>query len=213
MKTTNVFSLCALVMPFFVMGVLWESPQAAPMPELIADGPTRFTADKAHSNLGFRVRHLGIANVNGAFEDYEANITFDPADLTTMQAEAVINVGSISTGIQRRDNHLRSDDFLNADQFPEIRFVSKAVQNIEGNAFELVGDLSIRDVTREVVLNAKFFGIGQMGETRKAGFEAHVTINRFDYNLTWDRLTEAGGLVVSDRVRITLDLELNEASG
>ena len=174
---------------------------------------SNFLVDKAHSKIGFRVRHLGIANVNGAFDDYEAKVTFDSDDLSTLRAEATIKSASINTGIERRDNHLRSDDFFNVETHPEISFVSKAVRNVEGSEFELVGDLTIRDITKEVVLDAAFIGLGQMGDTKKAGFEASVTINRFDYNLKWDRLTEAGGLVVAENVKIQLDLELNEDNG
>ncbi len=173
-------------------------------------GLTTFVADKAHSQLGFRVRHLGITNVNGKFQDYDTTVKLDPEDLSTLQAEATIKIASISTGIERRDNHLRSDDFFNAEAHPEMKFVSKSVQNIDGSEFELVGDLTIRDITKEVVLEGEFLGTGAMGDNQKAGFEAHTTINRFDYNLKWDRVTEAGGLVVSERIRIILDLELNE---
>ncbi len=168
-----------------------------------------FVADKAHSQLGFKVRHLGITNVNGVFSDYEMEVAFDENDLSSLRAEATIQVASIDTGIERRDNHLRSDDFFNANKYPTIKFVSTAVRNIEGSSFELVGDLTIRDITKEVVFDAEFVGLGKMGETTKAGFEASTSINRFDYNLKWDRVTEAGGLVVSENVRIQLDLEMN----
>ena len=187
-------------------------PGAAPAPTPEKPAPTQFVADKAHSQLGFKVRHLGITNVNGNFGDYDINVTLDADDLSSLKADATIQVASINTGIERRDNHLRSDDFFNAEQFPTIKFVSKEVRNINGEEFELVGDLTIRDVTKEVVLEAEFYGIGQMGDTKKAGFEAETTINRFDYNLKWDRLTEAGGLVVSENVKIVLDLELNAAA-
>ncbi len=171
---------------------------------------TTFVADKAHSQLGFRVRHLGITNVNGRFQDYDVEITLDPNDLSTLEAEATIKIASITTGIERRDNHLKSDDFFNAETYPEMRFKSTSVRNIEGGEFELVGNLTIRDITKEVVLEGEFLGVGSMGETLKAGFEAETTINRFDYNLKWDRVTEAGGLVVSENIKIILDLELNE---
>ena len=174
------------------------------------EGVMTFAVDKAHSQVGFKVRHLGIANVRGSFQDYDATVRFDPEDLSTLQVEATIAVSSIDTGIERRDNHLRSDDFFNAEQFPAITFKSKAVRNLDGDAFELVGDLTIRDVTKEVVLEAEFLGMGMMRGTQKAGFEAETTINRFDYNLKWDALTEAGGLVVSENVQIILELELNE---
>ena len=171
---------------------------------------TVFVVDKAHSNVGFRVRHLGIANVNGSFGDFETTVEVDPADLNTLKAKTTVQIASINTGIERRDNHLRSDDFFNAEMYPTMTFVSKEVRNIDGAEFELVGDLTIRDVTKEVVLEAEFLGSGEQQGTKKIGFEASTTINRFDYNLKWDRLTEAGGLVVAENVKITLDLEMAE---
>ena len=158
------------------------------------------------------MRHLGISNVRGQFADYDATVQFDPENLETLQVEATINVGSINTGIERRDNHLRSDDFFNAEQFPAMTFVSKGVRNIDGDEFELVGDLTIRDVTKEVVLEGEFLGAAAQGEKQKVGFEAETTINRFDYNLKWDKLTEAGGFVVGEEVDIILELELEEAA-
>ncbi len=172
--------------------------------------PATFVADKAHSNLGFRVRHLGIAYVNGAFDEYDARVTFDPYDLSTIQAEATVQVASINTSIERRNNHLRSDDFFNAEAYPTMKFVSTEIRAIEGNTFEMVGDLTIRGITQEVVFESEFLGMGMMGEERRVGFEAVARVNRFDFDLKWDRLTEAGGLVVDETVRIQLDLEMNE---
>lgn len=172
-----------------------------------------FRPDKTHSNVGFKVRHLGISNVRGSFTDYDATVQFDPNDLRTLTVEATVDVASINTENERRDNHLRSDDFFNAEQFPTIRFVGKDVRNIDAARFDLVGDLTIRDVTKEVVLAGEFFGIGEARNGRKAGFEATTTVNRFDYNLRWDNLTEAGGLVVGEEVEIILELELNEETG
>ena len=174
--------------------------------------PTTWTIDKSHSQVAFKVRHLGISNVQGNFRDYDASVTLDPDDLETLQVEATIDVATIDTENERRDNHLRSDDFFNAEQYPSMTFVSKEVRNIDGNAFELVGDLTIRDVTKEVVLEGALLGVGAQRDQRKAGFTAETTINRFDYNLQWDRLTEAGGLVVGEDVQIILELELAEGS-
>ena len=171
-----------------------------------------FVADKAHSQVGFKVKHLGISNVRGNFADYDATVQFDPENLETLQVEATINVGSIDTGIERRDNHLRSDDFFNAEAFPTITFVSKEMRSLDGDEFELVGDLTIRDVTKEVVLEGEFLGSAAQGDKQKAGFEAETTINRFDYNLKWDNLTEAGGFVVGEEVDVILELELEEAA-
>ena len=172
-----------------------------------------FHPDKVHSNVGFKVRHLGISNVRGAFDEYEAIVRFDPEDLSTLSVEATVDVGSIDTGNERRDNHLRSDDFFNAEEYPTMHFMSKSVQDVEDGQFEIVGDMTIRDVTMEVVLEAEFFGMGMGRDGRKAGFEATTTIDRFDYNLQWDALTETGGLVVGRSVDILLEMELDEDAG
>ena len=172
-----------------------------------------FHPDKNHSNVGFKTRHLGISNVRGAFGEYEATVQFDPEDLSTLSVEATIQTSSVDTGNERRDNHLRSDDFFNAETFPELRFVSKEVRDLDGGEFKLVGDLTIRDVTKEIVLKAEFFGMGAGQNGRKAGFEARATVDRFDYNLKFDALTETGGLVVGSDVEIILEMELNEQTG
>ena len=172
-----------------------------------------FHPDKTHSNVGFKVRHLGISNVRGAFGEYEATVQFDPEDLTTLSVDATIQTSSVDTGNERRDNHLRSDDFFNAEEFPELRFVSKEVRDLDGGEFDLVGDLTIRDVTKEIVLKAEFLGMAAGRNGRKAGFEARTTIDRFEYKLKFDALTETGGLVVGSNVEIILEMELDEQTG
>jgi len=191
-----------LVPALIALAGFWQ-PTEAPTREVL-----NWTIDKAHSSIGFRVRHLGISFVNGVFEDYDATLQFDPNDLSTLKATATIRVASINTGIERRDNHLRSPDFFDAEKYPEIRFVSKEVRNIQGNKFQLVGDLTIKDVTKEVVLDVEFLGTaqGMQGELR-AAFTARGTIDRFDYDLQWNRLTEAGGVVVGREVTLLIDIE------
>ena len=169
-----------------------------------------FTVDYVHSNVGFKVRHLGISNVNGSFGEYAATVMLDPEDISTLKAEATFQVGSIDTGNERRDGHLKSDDFFNAEEYPTMKFTSTNVKPGKDGMFELHGNLTIRDVTKEVILEGEFLGTGMGREGMKVGIEASTTINRFDYNLKWDQLTEAGGLVVGDEVRIILELELDE---
>ncbi|MFT5142217.1 MAG: polyisoprenoid-binding protein YceI [Rhodothermales bacterium] len=166
-----------------------------------------FQVDSVHSNIGFKVRHLGITTVNGNFKEYEANVTVDPNDLTTLKAEAVIQVASVNTGVDRRDSHLRSDDFFNAEAFPTMTFVSKEVRNLDGTELELVGDLTIRDVTKEIVMDVEYVGSAMSRGNEVIAFEATAKINRFDFNLKWGALTEAGGLMVSEDVRLILELE------
>ena len=112
------------------------------------EAPSSWSIDAVHSNIGFKVRHLGISNVRGEFVEYDAEILMDGTDLSTLSVSATIEAGSIDTGNERRDGHLRSDDFFGAEEFPNITFTSTEVTNIEGNNFHLVGDLTIRDVSQ-----------------------------------------------------------------
>uniref|UniRef100_A0A7V2AZL8 Polyisoprenoid-binding protein n=1 Tax=Rhodothermus marinus TaxID=29549 RepID=A0A7V2AZL8_RHOMR len=200
MRTVYLFLLPAVL---FVAGLSlpFDTPQKSEV--------RSWSIDKSHSSVGFRVRHLGISYVNGVFTDYDATLQFDPADLSTLKTSATIRVASINTGIERRDNHLRSADFFDVERYPEIRFVSKAVRNLQGNRFQLVGDLTIKGVTKEVVLDVEFLGTaqGMQGEQR-AAFTARGTIDRFDFGLQWNRLTEAGGVVVGREVTLLIDLEV-----
>ncbi|MCY4675153.1 MAG: YceI family protein [Bacteroidetes bacterium] len=170
--------------------------------------PSSWSIDAVHSNIGFKVRHLGISNVRGEFLAYDAEILMDGTDLSTLTISATIETGSVDTGNERRDNHLRSDDFFGAEEFPNMTFTSTEITDIEGGNFHLVGDLTIRDVTQSVVLKSEFLGTGKMGDSERAGFEARTVINRKDFNLSWDRLTEAGGFVVGHDVEIILELEV-----
>jgi len=172
------------------------------------DKPASWSIDASHSKVGFKVRHLGISSVRGEFTDYDATITMDDEDLQSIQASVTIQVASIYTRNERRDNHLRSDDFFSAEAFPAMTFESTGVANVEGTTFDLTGHLTIRDVTKEVVLTTEYLGAAQMGDSERAGFEARTTIDRTEYGLTWNRLTEAGGAVVGHDVEIILELEL-----
>ena len=171
----------------------------------------QWTFDAAHTDVRFKVKHLGITNVTGHFRDYDIAVTLDPEDVSSMAARATIDVGSIDTGVDRRDDHLRSEDFFFAEQHPEITFVSKGVEKGNGDEFTLLGDLTMRGVTLPVELDAELLGVatGSDGK-RRAGFEARGTVDRTDFGLKWDNLTEAGGLVVSHDVDIILDVQLVE---
>lgn len=170
--------------------------------------PATWSVDHAHSKLGFKVRHLGISNVRGDFREYDVVLRMDGTDLSTLSAEATIQTASIDTDNDRRDNHLRSPDFFAAEEHPEMTFISTGVQNVDGSTFEITGNLTIRGTTHEVVLDAEFLGSASMGDEERAGFEATTEIDRMDYGLAWDRLTEAGGFVVGHDVEITLELEV-----
>lgn len=165
-----------------------------------------YTVDRAHSAVSFRVRHLGISNVRGEFTDFDASVSFGAEDLTTLEVNAVIQASSVDTGVERRDADLRSENFFHVEEHPTITFESSTVKNVNGSEFDLVGNLTMHGVTKEVVLAAEFFGAA--GD--KAGFTASTKILRKEFGLTWDRVTDAGSVVVANEVTITIDLELNK---
>jgi polyisoprenoid-binding protein YceI len=167
-----------------------------------------YEMDPAHSQVGFKIRHLAVANVRGIFRDVETSIVLDPADVTTLATEATISVQSVDTGNENRDSDLRSDGFFDVEQFPEIRFASTGVSDVgDDGTFKLHGQLTIRDVTKDVVLDAEMLGpIAHRGSER-IGFVATTRIDRFDYDLKWNAMTEAGGLIAGRDVDITIEIE------
>ncbi|MGA9120512.1 MAG: YceI family protein [Bacteroidota bacterium] len=164
--------------------------------------------DPVHSSVQFGVKHMVISEVTGSFKEFEATVTASKPDFSDGVFYATIKTASISTDNAMRDNHLRSDDFLNAEKFPVITFKSTRVEKNGDDAYKIYGNLTIRDVTKEVVLDAKLNGVirDPMG-TMRAGFTATTSINRFDYGVKWNKMIEAGGLVAGDRVNITLNFE------
>ena len=168
-----------------------------------------WTIDGTHTEAGFAVKHLMISTVRGRFGDVQGSISFDPSNLATGSATVTINTASIDTKEAQRDAHLRSADFFDAEKFPVLTFKSRAVQSLKGDTFQLVGDLTIKDVTREVVLYVESHGLhNDPWGGERAGFSAHTKINRKDFGLTWNATLETGGLLVGEDVKITLDLEL-----
>ncbi len=175
----------------------------------VAPALATWTIDASHTEAGFAVKHLMISTVRGRFAGVAGQVAFDPSDLSTGSAEVTIDVSSIDTRDEKRDAHLRSADFFESDKFPAITFKSRRVQAVKGDNFELVGDLTIKDVTREVVLAVESQGLQKDpwgGE--RAGFSARTTINRRDFGLTWNVALETGGILVGDDVKISLDVEL-----
>jgi len=167
---------------------------------------TTWIIDKAHSQISFKVKHMMISTVTGQFEDFNATAETSNEDFINADFNFTAKTNSINTKNADRDGHLKSDDFFNADKYPEIVFKSTS---FDGKM--LVGNLTIRDVTKEIKMNVDFNGIvvDPYGQT-KAGFEASGTINRKDFNLTWGAVTEAGNIVVSDAVKLIADLEFNK---
>jgi polyisoprenoid-binding protein YceI len=164
--------------------------------------------DNAHSNVKFTVTHLVVSEVDGAFKSYNGTIVSSKPDFTDAQITFTVDVNSVDTDNDNRDKHLKSDDFFNAEKFPQMTFKSTSFKKVSGNKYELEGDLTIRDVTKRVKFDVTFGGtIKDPWGNTKAGFKAKGTVNRFDYNLKWNTLTEAGGAVVGKEVEITLNLE------
>ncbi len=164
--------------------------------------------DQVHSRVEIAVRHMVIAEVTGRFTDFDATLVHTKKDFSDSQIEAVVKAYSITTDNEQRDNHLRSADFLDAENYPDITFASWAVEPIGKNAYKITGDLTIRGVTKRVELDTKYFGQVKdpYGNTR-AGFKATASINRFDYGVNWNQLLETGGLIVGETVNITLNVE------
>ncbi len=169
---------------------------------------TNWTIDNAHSEIAFKVKHMMISTVTGHFEDFSASAKTNGDDFTNANFEFSAKTASINTKNSDRDTHLKSDDFFNSEKFPEMKFVSKS---FDGD--KLVGDLTIRDVTKEITLDADFNGIAvdPYGQT-KAGFEITGQLNRKDFNLTWSAVTEAGSIVVSDKVKLVVNVQFIKQS-
>lgn len=170
----------------------------------------KWAVDKAHSNVKFTVTHMAISEVDGNFKSFDGTLESAKPDFSDAKIQFNIDVASIGTDNENRDNHLKGDDFFNAAQFPKISFTSTSMKPLGGNKFQLIGTMTVRDVTKTVTWDVTYGGIMSTPRGRKAGFKAKATINRFDYNLKWNRATEAGGLVVGENVDVVLNIQLNE---
>ncbi len=170
---------------------------------------TKWVADPAHSRIGFIVSHMVITEVEGKFDKFTVEVYSDKPDFSDARAIVTIDVNSINTGNAKRDNHLRSPDFFDAAKYPTIKFVSKKMQRVGKNRYKLIGDLTIRNVTKEVALDVEFRGIVRdpWGNTR-AGFKVSGEINRQDFGVSWNKTLDQGGLVVGNTVKFDIDLEL-----
>ena len=164
---------------------------------------TKWNIDPTHSEINFKVKHMMISTVTGHFEDLSASVESENDDFINADFNFIAKIDSINTKNSDRDAHLKSDDFFNAKEYPEMIFNSKS---FDGSS--LVGDLTIRDVTKEISLDMDFNGVAvdPYGQT-KAGFEVTGSINRKDFNLVWNAVTEAGNIVVSDSIKLIVDLQ------
>jgi polyisoprenoid-binding protein YceI len=167
-----------------------------------------FAVDTSHSRVGFTVRHLGFSKVRGAFEVFEGTIRLAEDDLTTLETEASIDVSTVNTGDAKRDEHLRSGDFFEVDAHPAIMFKSTEIKSVNGSQFTLVGDFTIRGVTRSIELDGEFLGTAtDPWGNEKIAIEAHGSINRKDFGLNWNAVLETGGVLVSDKVDLTIEVQ------
>jgi polyisoprenoid-binding protein YceI len=169
-----------------------------------------YQIDSQHTGAHFKVRHMMISNVKGEFSRIAGSAEFDPSNLSASHVEATIDSASVNTREAQRDSHLRSHDFLDVTRYPKITFRSTKIVSTGKDSFEVIGDLTIRDVTREVTLQVESVtpeikdpdGLWRLGAT------ASTRIARKDFGLTWNAVLESGGFVVGDEVDITIDVEL-----
>jgi polyisoprenoid-binding protein YceI len=176
----------------------------------ISTDASSWQIDPAHSHIEFAVRHLMISMVKGRFADVQGMVWMDDSDPGAVLVDVTIQTASIDTRQEQRDAHLRSPDFFDAAQFPTITFRSRRIEGnpLEGD-FRLIGDLTIRGITREVTLEVSAEGrvTDPWGEER-AGFSAHAKIDRTDFGLTWNQALEAGGVLVGNEIKISIEVEL-----
>jgi polyisoprenoid-binding protein YceI len=167
-----------------------------------------YEIDPVHSRFGFVARHAMVTKVRGHFADFTGTVHVDGADPKGSKVELTITVTSVDTGSEQRDAHLRTNDFFDAEHYPTITFSSTSIEQAGPSTFEVTGDLTIRGVTRQVTLEVELTGAAKDpwgGE--RIGFEASTVINRKDYGVSFDAPLEAGGVLVSDKVTIEIDIE------
>ena len=165
--------------------------------------------DKAHSGINFSVRHMMISAVRGRFEEFDGTFDLNEADPSQSKIEVQIQAASINTRDAQRDGHLKSPDFLDVEKYPTLSFKSKRIERVGSENVRLVGDLTIKDVTKEVVLDVEYAGQAKSPwGTINAGFTAKTKINRKDWGLTWNVALETGGVLVGEEITISIELEI-----
>ncbi|HEY8598465.1 MAG TPA: YceI family protein [Thermomicrobiales bacterium] len=174
----------------------------------IAQTQTTWAIDASHSSVEFAVKHMMFTTVKGRFGSFQGTILADESNPANSSVQVTIDVNSIDTRDEKRDGHLRSADFFDAETYPQITFTSTRVESKGHNEFMVYGNLTVRDVTSEIAIPATFHGSGTTPfGTTVGGFNAELTINRKDFGLTWNVALETGGVLVSDNVKISLDIE------
>ena len=168
-----------------------------------------YITDPPHTSIGFNVKYLMITDVFGKFNSYEAKVEIDETTKELIGAEANIEVASLTTENSKRDGHLKSSDFFDASKFPNITFKSKDVKKISKNKYEMIGDLTIKGITKTIILRGEYTGFidaGKMGGQR-IGYTAEGIIDRKDFDLNWNRNLDQGGVVIGDKVVIELNIQ------
>lgn len=170
---------------------------------------TKWAHDVAHTEIGFKVKHLMITNVKGSFKEYDMDIETLGDDFTTAKISVRINPSSIFTGDEKRDGHLKSPDFFDVEKFREITFTGTKIEKLSNELYKLNGDLTIKGISKKVALNVEFGGMMKdPWGNNKAGFTITGKINRKEWGLNWNAALETGGVLVSDEVQINIELEL-----
>jgi polyisoprenoid-binding protein YceI len=170
---------------------------------------TKWDHDDAHSEMGFKVKHMMITNVSGGFKKFSVNAETLDDDFTVAQIDFTAETDSISTGNTDRDNHLKSADFFDVANFPTLKFSARGLEKKDSDTYALSGDLTIRDVTKPVQLDVEFGGIGKdPWGNEKAGFTITGKIRRTDFKLNWNAALEAGGVLVGEDVKIHAEIQL-----
>jgi polyisoprenoid-binding protein YceI len=169
---------------------------------------TKWVLDPAHSEIVFKVRHMMIANVKGEFRKFEGSIVTDGTDFTKTSIDVTIDAGSIFTNEDKRDAHLQSADFFDAQNFPTITFKSTSIKKVSDDEYKLTGDLTMKGVTHEVELDVEYGGVNKdPWGNEKAGFSVSGKINRKDFGLNWNAALETGGVLVSDEVKVSAEVQ------
>jgi polyisoprenoid-binding protein YceI len=184
---------------------------AVAVPAVPAHAADVYTIDKGHSEVSFQVRHL-VTNVRGRFNDFAGTVNLDPANLANSTVEFTIQATSIDTGVADRDNHLRNPDFFDVAKFPTITFKSKSIKATGKDQYAVTGTFTMHGVTKEITLPVTFLGTAKdpWGGTR-AGFETNTTIDRKEYGIVWNKALDAGGTILSDDVKVAVNLEAVKA--
>lgn len=173
---------------------------------------TKWTIDPTHSEIGFKVKHMMFTNISGKFDSYEGTVETEENDFTTAKISFSAEINSVDTSNAERDNHLKSADFFDAENYPKLIFTSKSFTKVNENNYELIGDLMIKGVSKEVKLPTEFSGLMQdpTGNT-KVGLNIESKINRKDWGLNWNTTLETGGILVGEEVKLIINLQLAKA--